>query len=106
MKIHGSVETRSAARQALKPTAVISAPTRFSGRRSQTRMPVPMNAQPVSGPKTAISQRWWPPSFASASASGTAPAMKPTAARAIKARRNPLIAGSIVALLRAAAAHR
>jgi hypothetical protein len=33
-KIQGSVETRSAARQALKPTAVISAPKRLSGRRS------------------------------------------------------------------------
>ena len=58
MKTHGSVETRRPARHALKPTAVINAPTRFSGRRSQAKMPAPMNAQPVNGPKTAISSRW------------------------------------------------
>ena len=57
-KTHGSVETRRPARQAQKPTAVISAPMRFSGWRSQAKMPVPMNAQPISGPKTAISSRW------------------------------------------------
>jgi hypothetical protein len=35
---------------ALKPTAVMRAPSRFSGRRSHAKMPVPMNAQPVRGP--------------------------------------------------------
>ena len=58
MKTQGSVETRSAPRHAAKPTATISPPTRFSDRRSHAKMPVPMNAQPVSGPKTAISVRW------------------------------------------------
>ena len=35
MKTHGSVETRRAAMQAQKPIAVIRAPKRFSGWRSQ-----------------------------------------------------------------------
>ena len=37
----------------MKPTAVISGPKRFSGLRYQAKRPVPMNAQPTSGPNTA-----------------------------------------------------
>ncbi len=51
MNTHGSVETRSSAAHAAKPTAVISAPTRLSGRRSQATTPAPMNAQAVSAPE-------------------------------------------------------
>ena len=39
----------------VKPTAVISGPKRLSGRRYQANSPVPMNDQPMSGPKTAVS---------------------------------------------------
>ena len=58
MKTQDSVETLSPARHALKPTAVISAPTRFSGWRSQAWIPVPMKAHPIRGPVIAISSRW------------------------------------------------
>ena len=73
----------------------ISAPTLLPGRRSQAVIPAPMKAHPVSGPKTVISSRWWPPSDASASASGTPPATKPTAPSAISARLRLVIAAPL-----------
>ena len=39
----------------VKPTAAIRAPKLLSGRRYQANSPVPMNDQPMSGPKTAVS---------------------------------------------------
>ena len=48
----GMSEVVSADRNQTKPTAVISAPKRFSGRRHQANSPVPMNDQPTSGVNT------------------------------------------------------
>jgi hypothetical protein len=40
-----------------KPTAVISAPVRLSGRRHHANRPVPMNDQPTSTPSAAVTPR-------------------------------------------------
>ncbi len=40
-----------------KPVAVISMPTRFSGRRDQANRPVPMKPQPTIRPKTTQAPR-------------------------------------------------
>ena len=75
----------------VKPTAAISAPKLFSGRRYQANRPVPMNVQPMSGPNTAVSAGSLMSSGAeSARTSGTAPAMNPATPRAQRARRSPI----------------
>jgi hypothetical protein len=58
MNGHDSVVTIRPDRQYTKPTATMSAPNRFSGRRSHANSPVPMNAAPITGPKIAIKSRW------------------------------------------------
>ena len=47
MKTTLLLEKASAFKKPLKPTAIISGPMLFPGRRLQTYSPVPMNPQPI-----------------------------------------------------------
>ncbi len=47
-------DSTSAPANHAKPTAVISSPKRFSGRRHQANTPVPMKLSPMSGPRIAV----------------------------------------------------
>ena len=47
-------DSTSAPANHAKPTAVISSPKRFSGRRHQANTPVPMKLSPMSGPEDPV----------------------------------------------------
>ena len=51
-------ESTSAPANHAKPTAVMSSPKRFSGRRHQANTPVPMKLSPMSGPRIASTTFW------------------------------------------------
>ena len=68
------VRRLSVNRNHAKPSRIMSAPIRLSGRRRHAYRPVPMKLQPTAGPKTAHTalRSWW--SLASSSAITTPPA--------------------------------
>jgi hypothetical protein len=71
-----------------KPTATISAPVRFPGRRHHANSPVPMNDQPTNNPTAAATPRSSVWSLSSTSARNANPAASPAPASATSASRN------------------
>ena len=83
-------------RNQTKPTAVISAPKRFSGRRHQANSPVPMNDQPISGVNTTPAV-WTDVEVVAGerrAARRPTPAASPARPRPISARRSDLNPGA------------
>ena len=81
----------SAPRNQKKPTIVISAPMRFSGRRHHAYRPAPMNAQPSVSASTTDGPGTSSRSLVVTKANAASPSAKPATASARSARLRPLM---------------
>src|SRR5215218_11312015 len=85
-----TLDSASAPQKNAKPTAVMSAPTRFSGRRHHAYRPTPTKLQPTNGPRIRVGTLLASWSLAATSHIARTPSANPATPMPHRARLRPV----------------